>query len=224
MHSLNGNRHCEDGIVSSAHVIIFGNEVVPSAVNPHADRLLVQPPEGPLILPPFATGSFCCRFRVPTGHRSTGVANADTVLYVAAAPGGVWALPCATLEDDCPVAGAMHFAPAVSFHGCLATRIAAHLVAHAVGFTYPHMASRSMVRHVTGVRGGALSVVVHLTTAAMAAREHHDCDDIDGMELPDADEDGDAGVTLFAVPREGCVDGTNWLCRLLHGSDAGRIG
>ncbi|RNC51211.1 surface protease GP63 [Trypanosoma cruzi] len=70
------------------------------------------------------------------------------------------------------------------------TRIAAHLLAHAVGFNCPHMASRSMVRHVAGVRGRALSVVVHSTNAAMAAREHHDCGDTDGMELQDGDGDG----------------------------------
>ncbi|RNC42824.1 surface protease GP63, partial [Trypanosoma cruzi] len=76
--------------------------------------------------------------------------------------------------------------PVVSFHG----RIAAHLMAHALGFNCLHMASRSMVRNVACVRGRALSVVVDSTTAAMAAREHHDCDDIDGMELQDGDGDG----------------------------------
>ncbi|RNC42110.1 surface protease GP63 [Trypanosoma cruzi] len=63
-------------------------------------------------------------------------------------------------------------------------------MAHAFGFTHPHMASRSMARHVAGVRGRALLVVVHSTTAAMPASEHHDCDDIDGMELQDGDGDG----------------------------------
>ncbi|RNC51881.1 surface protease GP63 [Trypanosoma cruzi] len=57
-------------------------------------------------------------------------------------------------------------------------------------FTHPHMASRSMVRNAIGVGGGALSVVVHSTNAAMSAREHHDCDDIDGVELQDGDGDG----------------------------------
>ncbi|KAF5215948.1 Leishmanolysin [Trypanosoma cruzi] len=57
-------------------------------------------------------------------------------------------------------------------------------------FTHPHMASRSMVRNAIGVRGGALSVVVDSTNAAMSAREHQDCDDIDGVELQDDDGDG----------------------------------
>ncbi|EKF38922.1 surface protease GP63, putative [Trypanosoma cruzi marinkellei] len=52
------------------------------------------------------------------------------------------------------------------------------------------MACRSMVRNVAGVRGGALSVVVDSTTAAMAVREHHDRDNIDGMEQQDEDGDG----------------------------------
>ncbi|EAN82151.1 surface protease GP63, putative, partial [Trypanosoma cruzi] len=42
----------------------------------------------------------------------------------------------------------------------------------------------------SGVRGRALSVVVNSTNAAMAAREHYDCDDIYGMELQDQEGDG----------------------------------
>ncbi|RNC44900.1 surface protease GP63 [Trypanosoma cruzi] len=63
-------------------------------------------------------------------------------------------------------------------------------MARAVGFNCPHMADPSMVRNVIGVRGRALSVVVHSTNAAMAAREHYNCDDIDDMELQDGDGDG----------------------------------
>ncbi|RNC33805.1 surface protease GP63, partial [Trypanosoma cruzi] len=63
-------------------------------------------------------------------------------------------------------------------------------MAHALGFAHPHMASRSMVRNAIGVRGRALSVVVNSTNAAMAARKHHDCDDIYGMGLQDQNGDG----------------------------------
>ncbi|RNC42159.1 surface protease GP63 [Trypanosoma cruzi] len=83
MNSLNDNCECEGDVVSSAHGIILEDEVVPAAVKPHADRLLVQPLEGPLIVPPFATGSVCIRFTMRAGHCSTGVANADMVLCVA---------------------------------------------------------------------------------------------------------------------------------------------
>ncbi|RNC39664.1 surface protease GP63 [Trypanosoma cruzi] len=83
MNSSNGNCECEGDVVSSAHGIILDNEVVPAAVKPRADCLLVQPLEGPLIVPPFATGSVCIRFTVRAGHCSTGVANADMVLCVA---------------------------------------------------------------------------------------------------------------------------------------------
>ncbi|RNC34766.1 surface protease GP63 [Trypanosoma cruzi] len=83
MNSLNGNCESEGDVVSSAHGIILENEVVPVAVHPHADRLPVQPLEGSLIVPPFATGSVCIRFTVRAGHCSTGVANADMVLSVA---------------------------------------------------------------------------------------------------------------------------------------------
>ncbi|KAF8288736.1 putative surface protease GP63 [Trypanosoma cruzi] len=187
---LTGYYECEGNALSSNKRKILIDNVVPAAVKLHADRLLVQPLERPLVVPQFATGSVCSWFTVPAEHRSKGIANSDMVLYVAAAPGGVWALPCATLEDGRPVVGVMNIAPAVLFHGRLATRIAAHLMAHALGFAHSHMASRSMVRNITGVRGRALSVVVNSTNAAMAAREHHDCDDIYGMELQDQDGDG----------------------------------
>ncbi|RNC54714.1 putative surface protease GP63 [Trypanosoma cruzi] len=63
-------------------------------------------------------------------------------------------------------------------------------MAHALGFDCPHLAGRSMVRNAIGVRGRALSVVVDSTNAAMAASEHQDCDEIDGVELQDDDGDG----------------------------------
>ncbi|RNC38242.1 surface protease GP63 [Trypanosoma cruzi] len=83
LNSLNDNCECEGDVVSFAHGIILEDEVIPAAFNPHADRLLVQPLECPLIVPPFATGSVCSRFTVRAGHCSTAVANADMVLSVA---------------------------------------------------------------------------------------------------------------------------------------------
>ncbi|RNC38355.1 surface protease GP63 [Trypanosoma cruzi] len=118
VNSLDGAFGCKNGALTFAHENILTEETVPAAVNPHADRLLVRPLEGPLTVSSFATGSVCIRF------------------------------------------------------------------------THPHMASRSTVRHVAGVRGRALSVVVHSATSAMPAGEHHDCDDIDGMELQDDDGSG----------------------------------
>ncbi|RNC53872.1 surface protease GP63 [Trypanosoma cruzi] len=109
MNLLNDNRHCKDDVISSAHGNILAEEAIPAAVNPHADRLLVRPLEGPLSVSSFATSSVCSRFAVPDEHRSTGVANSEMVQCVAAALGGVWALPCVTLEDGRPVAGTMHF-------------------------------------------------------------------------------------------------------------------
>ncbi|RNC34534.1 surface protease GP63 [Trypanosoma cruzi] len=89
MNLLNDNRHCEDGVLSSAHGSAVAEEAIHAAVKLHADRLLVRPLEGPLVVPQFATGSVCSRFTVPAGHCFTGFADSDTLLYVAAAPGGV---------------------------------------------------------------------------------------------------------------------------------------
>ncbi|RNE99582.1 surface protease GP63 [Trypanosoma cruzi] len=89
MNSLNDNRHCEDVFLSSAHGNILAEETVPAAVKLHADHLLVRPLEGPLVVPPLATSGVCSWFTVRDEHRSTGVANSDLVLCVAAVPGGV---------------------------------------------------------------------------------------------------------------------------------------
>ncbi|RNC52836.1 surface protease GP63 [Trypanosoma cruzi] len=89
MNSLNENRHCEDGFLSSAHGNILAEETIPAAAKLHADRLLVQPLEGPLIVYSFATGSVCSRFTVPAGHCCSGVADSVMVQCVAVASGGV---------------------------------------------------------------------------------------------------------------------------------------
>ncbi|EKG08199.1 surface protease GP63, putative, partial [Trypanosoma cruzi] len=94
---LTGYEECQGNALSEDKRKILIENVVPAAVKLHADRLLVQPLKGPLVVPQFAAGSVCSRFTVPAEHRSAGVVNSDMVLYVAAAPGGVWALPCATL-------------------------------------------------------------------------------------------------------------------------------
>ncbi|RNE97052.1 surface protease GP63 [Trypanosoma rangeli] len=160
------------------------------AIKLHADRLLVQPLKDPLKVPNFPSDSVCGQFTVPEAHRSEGVDNADMVLYVAAAPGGVWALPCATLDNGRPIVGVVNVAPADLRFPRLATRIAAHEIAHALGFAYGKMVASHMVKNVTGVRGRALSVVVNSMNAAMAAREHYNCNGIQGMELYDFKGDG----------------------------------
>ncbi|RNE95913.1 surface protease GP63, partial [Trypanosoma rangeli] len=169
-------------------------EILTSAINVaiklHADRLLVQPLKAPLKVPNFPEKSICRQFTVPDVHRSEGVKDADMVLYVAAAPGGVWALPCATLDNGRPIVGVVNFGPADLRFLRLATRIAAHEIAHALGFAYGKMVASRMVSNVTSVRGRALSVVVNSTNAAMAAREHYNCKGIQGMELNDFKGDG----------------------------------
>ncbi|RNE96136.1 surface protease GP63, partial [Trypanosoma conorhini] len=113
---------CRSDALSSQQRNALVGGVVPAAVKLHAERLLVRPLEGPLKVPAFAADSVCGQFTVPAAHRTAGVDSADMVLYVAAAPGGVWALPCATLEDGRPIVGAVNLAPANLFHGRLATR------------------------------------------------------------------------------------------------------
>ncbi|MGK7235938.1 leishmanolysin-related zinc metalloendopeptidase [Streptomyces hygroscopicus] len=63
--------------------IVMG--ILEKAIALHTDRLLVQRAVGPLKIPDFSKHPHCKYFNVPAEHHTTGVANADMVLYVGAA-------------------------------------------------------------------------------------------------------------------------------------------
>ncbi|RNC37870.1 surface protease GP63 [Trypanosoma cruzi] len=185
VNSLDGAFGSKNGALTFAHGNLLAEETVPAAFKLHADRLLVQALEGPLTashLPreAFAVGSRCLLSILPLVFpiltRRSAWLRRWWCVGTAVRHARGWP-SCRWRHAICP---------SVLFHG----RIAAHLLAHALGFNCPHTASHSVVRNAIGVRGRALSVVVHSANAAMAAREHHDCDDIDGMELQDEDGDG----------------------------------
>ncbi|RNE98976.1 surface protease GP63, partial [Trypanosoma conorhini] len=93
------------------------NEVIPVALKLHAERLLVRRLKTPLKVPKFTEEhGFCQYFKVPEGHQSAGVENADMVLYVAARSNyGEWGLPCAFGTDGRPIAAALHLLPFQTF-------------------------------------------------------------------------------------------------------------
>ncbi|RNF02415.1 surface protease GP63, partial [Trypanosoma conorhini] len=176
----------EQYVLTEAWRSTLVNEVLPVAVQLHAERLLVQRVEGPLVVPQFTDTSGRCRhFTVPDEHRRTGVANADMVLYVAAgASAETWAVPCAFGTNVRPVAGALHVSPSPQLSVMHSARVAAHAIAHALGFGVQQMRAQNMLEDVPNVRGNPSPVTVVKSPATLEkTRAHYGCPDLNGMEL-----------------------------------------
>ncbi|KEG07421.1 putative surface protease GP63 [Trypanosoma grayi] len=160
--------------------------VIPAAIKLHADRLQVQRVAHAMKMPKF-TQSVCRFFTVPEEHHSEGVPYADMVLYVAAGPGLTFGAPCATLGvNGRPIAGAMNFRLSDMHHPQVAARLAAHQIAHALGFSYGQMDALSMVSSGISVRGKTHNVaMVTSNHTKTMAQKHYDCVTAKGMELED---------------------------------------
>lgn len=167
---------------------IYQDIIIPRAVKLHAERLLVKPVSGNMVVPkhlPFP----CNLFSIPSDHRSTGVDNADMILYAAAGPMGgrvAWAMTCATLQNDGrPSVGVMNYNPEQIVKRELAVRILAHEIAHALGFVYSEMDRKGILSVEYGVRGKRFLRIVSGNNTRRKARAHFGCNEIAGMELED---------------------------------------
>ncbi|RNC52822.1 surface protease GP63 [Trypanosoma cruzi] len=200
-------------------------KILPGAVKRHAERLLVKPTGGTITVPRAMNGP-CSQFTVPTRHKSDGVPNADFIIYAAARPSGtdsraVWAATCNTLTDSRPSIGAMNFDPKCMTDTAWGVRVAAHEIAHALGFSQESMREKSLVKkRERSVRGTHRRMVAgnHVQEKAKAhfgfdSRGHG----AGGRRWPS----GKRNPSLEGTPRAGRADGSHSWCRLLHGSDDG---
>ncbi|ESL11528.1 leishmanolysin [Trypanosoma rangeli SC58] len=182
-------------IVTKEKIGIIITELLPKAVQLHAERLLVRPVRGALTLPLFKLGT-CTEFTVPAVHHVSGVVGADTILYAAAAPthDGVvaWASPCVTLQDGRPAAGVLNLNPSFIASTRESIRAVAHEIAHALGFHNELMKRLGMITLLLGVRGKASTFVVSSNETRARAREHYGCNTAPGMELEDEGGKGTA--------------------------------
>ncbi|RNC34927.1 surface protease GP63, partial [Trypanosoma cruzi] len=133
------SRACLDGRNNQ----LYNQKILPGAVKLHAERLLVKPTGGTITVPRAMNGP-CSHFTVPTRHKSDGVPNADFIIYAAAMPSGtksraVWAATCVTWSDLRPSIGAMNFDPKYMTDTAWSVRVAAHEIAHALGFSQESM-------------------------------------------------------------------------------------
>ncbi|RNC41620.1 surface protease GP63 [Trypanosoma cruzi] len=149
--------------------------------------------------------------------RVPGVVGARSVCVV-------WAATCNTLSDLRPYIGAMNFDPKYMTDTAWSVRVAAHEIAHALGFSQESMREKSVVKkRERSVRGTHRRMVAgkHVQEKAEA---HFGCDSLEGMVLEDEDGSWEKEIPhwkgrhawdeLMAPP--------SW-CRLLHGSDDGDV-
>ncbi|EKF27964.1 surface protease GP63, putative, partial [Trypanosoma cruzi marinkellei] len=134
---------------------LYTGKILPGAVKLHAERLLVKPSSDNITVRTMV--SPCNHFTVPTEHRRDGVA-ADFVIYAAARPSitesmAVWAATCSTLDDLRPSIGVMNFDPKYMTDTAWSVRVAAHEIAHALGFSQDSMGENRIKRSEHFVRG-----------------------------------------------------------------------
>lgn len=211
-------------ILTDAKKSVLMNFVLPEAVKAHAARLMVRPvASGSTIVVSSMPGRYCGSFSVPDAHRTTGVADADFVVYVAAGPTSTptsfiaWALTCQYFPNEVrhPAVGVIYFNPRylpesvdetdaeLTLYGGHAfgsanslRRTAIHELLHALGFTSGVFSARGMLARVPSLRGKTNVPVLNGTAVRAAATAHFGLSSTDlfyGLELED---EGASGTTL----------------------------
>ncbi|ORC83908.1 surface protease GP63 [Trypanosoma theileri] len=177
-----------DDVLTPEKEEILVKKILPEAIKLHSDRLFVERLRGPIVVPTFDSRSLCSKFTIPQEHKTTGVDEADMVLYVAAAPttdgAFAWAATCATLgPNGRPVVGIINYGPRYIVATPQRVRVAAHEIAHALGFNFPEMERKDMVQI---WENGNDQYVVRRVNSSNVLREtknHYNCDSAEGMEL-----------------------------------------
>ncbi|EKF98110.1 surface protease GP63, putative, partial [Trypanosoma cruzi] len=135
-------------VLTEAKKQLYTQKIIPGAVKLHAERLLVKHTVDKITVPR-SPNEPCDQFTIPTRHKSDGVPDADFIIYAAARPSGtnsraVWAATCITWSDLRPSIGAMNFDPKYMTDTAWSVRVAAHELAHALGFSKERMEEKSM--------------------------------------------------------------------------------
>ncbi|KAF8300614.1 putative surface protease GP63 [Trypanosoma cruzi] len=169
---------------------LYTEKIIPGAVKLHAERLLVKPTADKITVPR-TLNEPCNHFNPPSEHIRDGVPDADFIIYAAARPSGtksraVWAATCITWDDSRPSIGAMNFDPNYMTDTAWSVRVAAHELAHALGFSQRNMEEKGMLNSEYIVRGRSRWMVAGYHVKAKT-RAHFGCKTLEGMELEDED-------------------------------------
>ncbi|PBJ77784.1 surface protease GP63 [Trypanosoma cruzi cruzi] len=188
-----------ENVLTEAKKQLYTEKILPGAVKLHAERLLVRPASEKVTVPR-TIGGLCERFTVPIEHKKNGgVSNFDFIIYAAARPSNtesmaVWAATCNTWGDFRPSIGAINFDPRYMTDTAWSVRVAAHELAHALGFSKGSIEGKSIETFEKSVRGKHRKMVAgkHVQAKAQA---HFGCESLDGMELED-----EGGTREKAIP------------------------
>ncbi|ORC85351.1 surface protease GP63 [Trypanosoma theileri] len=168
---------------------ILVDEILPEAIKLHEERLFVERLKGPIVVPKFSDKSLCSKFTTPTSaDKSTEISDYDMVLFAAAVPTPkgtfAWAATCATLgPNGRPVVGIINYGPRYIVATPQRVRVAAHEIAHALGFNFEAMKRKGMVGEVNSLRGKSDVARVTSDNTRREAIDHYKCDSAKGMEL-----------------------------------------
>ena len=191
-----------DTVMTTAKRDALLNKIIPGAVALLSNALSVTPIIGNLIV----TTKCSSPFTTPTSHRTTGVPNADFVLYVASVPTSgstvAWAGFCSVNLNSRPITGRMNINPKYITYDEAdpaairnLERTVAHELLHALGFSsgfwsnggFPSDPVRSETR-----RGKSVTIIGS-TNARTKAREHFNCTTMNGPEIEDQGGSGTGG-------------------------------
>ncbi|GET86504.1 GP63, leishmanolysin [Leishmania tarentolae] len=170
---------------------ILVKHLLPQALQLHTERLKVRQVQGKWKVTDMV-GKVCSTFKVPKAHITKGLSNTDFVLYVASVPSepGVlaWAVICQSFPDGRPAVGVINIPAAniVSRYNHAVTRVVAHEMAHALGFSRKLFEAAGMLHNISNVRGKPDSVpVINSSTVMAKARQHYGCDTLEYLEMED---------------------------------------
>ncbi|CCW71257.1 unnamed protein product [Phytomonas sp. Hart1] len=176
-----------DNILTDEKKQLLRKQIIPNAVQMHRERLLVQPLRDNIRVNHF-TRDTCSQFTIPQSHHTTGVPKTDFSLYVAAGPTELdtiaWAVVCQIHRSNRPIVGAANIGSVNILEILYTTRILAHEILHALGFTFMTFKNRRMVDTVS-VRGKPPSLVLVSPKVLEVARAHYRCSTMLNAELDD---------------------------------------
>ncbi|KAK7196584.1 major surface protease gp63 [Novymonas esmeraldas] len=169
--------------------------LVPSAVQLHQERLSVQRSDSNIVVSAAIDRDPLCRqFSIPAPHRTTGVPNADFVLYLSAGPtvGNLiaWALPCQHFRNGRPSVGVANVSPKFIAADPRMVRLVAHEILHALGFNIQNFRAQRTATDVVPVRGKRSIPVIRSPSVVARARAQYGCGSLHFMELEDMGGEG----------------------------------
>ncbi|KEG06833.1 putative surface protease GP63, putative,metallopeptidase [Trypanosoma grayi] len=173
---------------------ILEHTILPEAVKLHSGRLYVKPSQYRVVAPNFNDNNPCGELNIPEEHHTEGVDDVDMVLYATAAPTAdgafAWAATCAVHPNGRPLIGVINYSPRHIARTSQAVRVAAHEIAHTLGFNVETMHKEAKKNGKGGVTAKiARKKKVFVFDAAkikLWGSYHYKCKNFYGMEMEDS--------------------------------------